>query len=35
MLDKYQAGIIATSLGKGIKLDSNTIIIKIQKYHKF
>jgi len=33
IFDKYQAGIIATSDGKGIKLDSNVIIIIIQKYH--
>ena len=32
---KYQAGIIATSEGKGIKrLDSIAIIIKIPTYHK-
>jgi len=32
VLAKYPAGIIATSLGNGIKLDSNTIIIKIPTY---
>jgi hypothetical protein len=29
VLDKYPAGIIATSLGKGKKLDSRTIITNI------
>ena len=32
ILAKYPAGIIATSLGKGKKLDSKTIIIKISVY---
>lgn len=30
----YQAGIIAISDGKGIKLDSKVIIKKIPKYHR-
>jgi hypothetical protein len=32
VLDKYQAGIIATSDGNGIKLDSIVIIANIQAY---